>query len=113
MFELEMSCEWLVHRIAKWVRDLGSTVDFGQFPLRPTKTKKERKQFWVVQSIQSSSVGDVFPEKQFLPAFRVSTGLHVEHRRPAMLHIKDLLKGFRFQVSGLGVSGFRVQGFWF
>ena len=60
-----------------------------------------------------------------MPAFRVSTGLHVEHRRPkagdapheGLLKVERRefrFKGFwvfRVQGSGFWVSGFRVQGF--
>ena len=63
--------------------------------------------------------GDAFTQTWLMPAFRVSTGLHVEHRRPLAGDAphEGLLKverrelwclGFRFWVWGLGVRGFWV-----
>ena len=38
---------------------------------------------------QSATGGDAFTQTRLMPTFRVSTGLHVEHRRRlAMLHMK-------------------------
>ena len=43
-----------------------------------------------VKALPAPKAGDAFTETRLMSAFRVSTGLHVEHRRPkaAMLHMK-------------------------
>ena len=118
-----------------------SAVDFGQFRLWPIldvefldqrkrekkkkkNTKKERKQFgWgnqysscLCEGVAGRRPATLSTETLLVPAFRVSTGLHVEHRRPKAgdaphegpLKVKGGCLGFRVQV-----LGFRFQGLGF
>ena len=58
--------------------------------------------------MKASPASDAFTHTRLMPAFRVSTGLHVEHRRPKRdASHEGLLKVERreFRCLGLGVYG--------
>ena len=72
------------------------------------KIKKQRKtRRWDNQKNPCFCEGVAFTETRLMPVFRVSTGLHVEHRRPKAgdASHQGLLKVERrgFKVKGLGL----------
>ena len=103
------------HRLSAQVSSTWATwANFGLTLLPPKmsrrkkkeKTKKEEKKKRKGGAINMVRVlwpkaGDAFTQTWFMSAFRVSTGLHVEHRRP-VLHMKVCSR------SKGGGLGFRV-----
>ena len=60
---------------------MGPNLDWAKVG-KVERAKVERAKVEMGQSRTGQSKADAFTQTRLMPAFRVSTGLHVEHRRP-------------------------------